>query len=156
VRWSGAGNRKTTEDERLILEHFKAAEGDADATKAIHKNAASAAQAHSAQHAAQRSRITMYEAREAASADLFAARASLMAEREKPLEQRDRDAAPLAAVHSSIRAAEEAAFKAMEARYAQRTLFVELGVRAQSSAGGILVLSGQNRRCEACFESLLS
>lgn len=115
-----AANRKTTEEERLIFEHFKAAEGsDDDATNASNSRAhADSARAHSV-HAGQQHRTTMYEAREAGSADLFAARASIMAERELPLEQRDKDAAPQVAVqsHSSVRAAEEAAFVEMDAGY---------------------------------------
>lgn len=120
-----AGNRKTTEEERLILEHFRAAEGSDDeaANATRRRSSTSKAPADSARanskDSARPSRVAMYEARESASADLFAARASIMAERELPLEQRDKDAAPQAAVqaHSSVRAAEDAAFVAMDAGY---------------------------------------
>lgn len=112
-----------TEEERLILEHFKATESSENDTVNATRSNPSKSRAPadstraSSQHAAQPSRVAMYEAREAASADLFAARASIMAERQLPLAQRDKDAAPQVAVqpHSSVRAAEEAAFVEMEA-----------------------------------------
>lgn len=109
------------------MEHFHAVEGEDDGAAAGGGNStrrkattASALRqpADSARtHSTDQNRITMYEAREAASADLFAVRASMMAERELPLEKRHKDAAPQVAVQSqsSVRAAEEAAFVEMEA-----------------------------------------
>jgi monomeric isocitrate dehydrogenase len=121
-----AGNRKKTEEERLILEHFESVEGSdveemgpAANAKRRRPLATSEALDSSHAHSTQLNRIKMYEAKGAASADLFAARASSMAEKEIPLEMRDRDGTSQVVVksQSSIRAAEEAAFVEMDARY---------------------------------------
>lgn len=118
-----AGNRKTTEQEQLILEHFKetqASDDDDDVpAKARKRKTPSALQdpRGSAGVHATHDQVAMYEARDIASADLFVARATVREQREMPLEQRDKDAAPQATVpaHVSIREAEEAAFTAMDA-----------------------------------------